>query len=254
MTPLEVTEGIVGRFREDAGPWTYSLTGTESLARKADTTTRNLAGGVAVGLAIGGLILALDALSKFASNTPDNSVVIGAWAIAGLLFLAAGLVAAIGLRNWPMSLAITRGQAAPTAAPAAAPAADPAATVSAAQQLLAAAAALPANDTAGFAAAVAAVNGAAVALAATAAPATTSKTQPATTATTVTPVSPKVVAAGLAGALSTAFWTVAAATFWKHTLDATAIGVLAPATTTIVATAAAYIRTDVLRVAKDVGL
>jgi hypothetical protein len=64
-------------------------------------------------------------------------------------------------------------------------------------------------------------------------------------------ISPKVVSGGLAGAASTAFWTIAAATFWKHTITApTTVAVLAGSTTTILSTAAAYLRSDELRVAQ----
>jgi hypothetical protein len=68
-----------------------------------------------------------------------------------------------------------------------------------------------------------------------------------------TTVSPKVISGGVAGAVSTAFWTIAAATFWHNsTFDKPTIAVLAAATTTILATSAAYLRNDELRVAKVV--
>lgn len=56
--------------------------------------------------------------------------------------------------------------------------------------------------------------------------------------------SPKVVAGTLAGAISTAFWTVAAATFWKHTFSSEALAALIAPTTTLISAAAAYVKAD----------
>ena len=61
------------------------------------------------------------------------------------------------------------------------------------------------------------------------------------------PVSPKVTAATVAGAVATAFWTVAAATFWKDVFDATAVAALTGATTTILAAVLAFVVPDRLR-------
>ncbi len=66
-------------------------------------------------------------------------------------------------------------------------------------------------------------------------------------------VSPKVTAGASAGVVSTAFWTIATATFWKHTFTPDALAVLVSSTTAIVGSAAAYFRTDPLRVPQRVS-
>jgi len=66
-------------------------------------------------------------------------------------------------------------------------------------------------------------------------------------------VSPKVTAGASAATVATAFWTIATATFWKHTFTPAALALLVSSTTTIVGSAAAYLRTDPLRVPQRVS-
>ena len=55
------------------------------------------------------------------------------------------------------------------------------------------------------------------------------------------PPSDKATGAGLAAALSTIFWVIAAATFWADTFSETTLATLTGATTTVLAFVGAYV-------------
>lgn len=59
--------------------------------------------------------------------------------------------------------------------------------------------------------------------------------------------SPKVIAGGVAGAVSFVFWTIAVATFFKDTFNETTLAGLVAATTTILSAVAGYFKVDPLR-------
>ena len=60
-------------------------------------------------------------------------------------------------------------------------------------------------------------------------------------------VSPKVTAASFAAAITTIFWTIAAATFWKKTFSDSSLAALTGASATVLAYAGSYITRDPLR-------
>jgi len=66
-------------------------------------------------------------------------------------------------------------------------------------------------------------------------------------ATAAGQVSPKVNFAALGAALGTIFWTIAAATWWKHTFSAATLAALTGATATIVSFGLGYLMADPLR-------
>jgi hypothetical protein len=216
---LEVLDKVASDLT--ASSWHLSLNGAQSTFSATgtpDTASRQLGLFVAALVAGLGVVLGLFGLDKFVTSTSDNinnSVVIGTWVLAGFLCLLGALVAAVALRDPPTSLKVSHN--------------PPAAQT---------------GDKGGSAAGKKAGS-----------PESTVPSSPpaaASTSSTTTP-SPKVIAGGIAGALATVFWTIAGATFWRHTLDTAAIGTLAPSTSTLVSVIAGYLKTDALRAAADLN-
>lgn len=60
-------------------------------------------------------------------------------------------------------------------------------------------------------------------------------------------VSPKVSAAAVGGSITTIFWAIAAATWWRHTFSASSLAALTGATATVLSYAFGYFMSDPLR-------
>jgi hypothetical protein len=265
---------VVDKLLAQAGPgsWKYSLTGTESLTRMDSLTKHRSdnAARLAVGLAGAGTVLAFLGTLWFTFRSPSSTIVIGAWAVAGFLLLIAAIIAWVGLRDAPITLEVSVGSS--DAGGHAGPSDD---IEKATKSLLEYIGDIHASnghvprtvltklrtlkkelETAmqgeganGFATAHSTAssssNGAAPSASGQSADAPSGeKKDPANT------ISPKVVAGGVAGALSVLFWTLAGATFWKSTLSTDTIATLASSTTTLLSAFAAYVVKDTLRVTR----
>ena len=262
----------------DAPRWALRTPGSELLASA-------IAAIGALGLAGLAVALAWHTTNQLATANADLAFEVGAWATIGVLLIGAAIAAFVAFRNKQLHLRMTQltggddaaqalaasatgsgtggGTSGGTAtgpgpAAAAAGAADAAAHTEAAAAY-AVAAGRAADNSAPDAAASAASAATAHAAAAAAAAATGAPAQVGSGVTSGTPtgsksapnpattISPKVVAGGTAGAVAFSFWTIAAATFWKHTFTSDALSALVGSTTAIVSTAAAYLRNDPLR-------
>jgi hypothetical protein len=264
-----------GKIRsESESNWHFSIEAPRWAVRspRGNTTTSIVAGAAAFLLAGFAFWLAWHATDKLVGSQSALTVQIGPWTAVGALLLGAGVAAYAAMGSSRLQLRMTQLADGETAAKALATSASghtqgagPAAAGAAAGSLeIAAAHAVAADQHAAAAAgaaggapdaapavasaeasaasAHASLAGAAVGAGSGSAGDNASATDPATV------ISPKVWAGGIAGGVSFTFWTIAAATFWKNTFSSDALAALVGSTTVIVSAAAAYLRTDPLRV------
>jgi hypothetical protein len=263
-----------GKIRRDAeSNWHFSIEAPRWAVRspEGNTATAVVAGVAAFLLAGFAFWLAWHATDKLVGSQSAMTVQIGPWAAVGALLVAAGAAAYAAMGSSRLQLRMTQltaGEAPAKALAASVSAngqgADPAgAGLAAANIAIAAAHAVAADQQAALAAgaagdapaaapAVASAHSAAASAHASAADAaagagggSADSISNAQDPTTV--ISPKVWAGSIAGGISFAFWTIASATFWKGTFSGDVLAALVGATTVIFSAAAAYLRTDPLR-------
>jgi hypothetical protein len=276
LTLLTTIDKMGGKIRSEAeSNWHFAIEAPSWAVRspRGNATTSAVAGGAALLLAGSAFWLAWHAVNKLTGSQSALAVQIGPWAAVGALLVGAGVAAYAATGSRRLQLRMTQLADGETAAKALAASAsgqaqadgsagvgaaapgniEIAAAHAAAADLHAAAAAGAAGAAPDAAPAVASAESSAAAAHASVAGAavgggsgsvggTSSAKDPATT------ISPKVWAGSIAGAVSFSFWTIAAATFWKSTFSSDALAALVGSTTTIVSAAAAYWRTDPLRV------
>lgn len=245
----------------DEGRWHFTAEAPRWAVRSTEGNilTSIIAGATAFLLAVSGFWLAWHAVDKLTGSRPALAVQIGPWvAVAGLLtgacvaaYVAMG-TGRLQLRMSQLTDDATTGQSGPGAAAAPNGNVYIAAIHAAEADRHAAAAAHAAGQDPAAAPAVASAESSAASAHASVADAAaggqsgSAGGSPSTT-DPAKKTSPKVWATSLAGAISFAFWTIAAATFWKNTFSSDVLAALVGATTTIVAAAAGYHRTDPLR-------
>jgi len=255
--------------------WNFSINAPRwSFVPEDRGSRQSLAGaGLAILLTGSALLLAWHASDELARHKSGLAAQIGPWVVIGILLLVAGAAAFTAFSGQRLHVRITQlsgsdAAAAALAASTSAPgrqtsqAASPQAAGSAAAAQahaseatrLAAQATQAAGDADPAAAAAAASAASAHAAAANAAGATAASSAVASKSSGKNPattISPKVWAGSIAGAVSFSFWTIAAATFWKHTFTADALAALVGSTTTLVSALAAHFKVDPLRVKAD---
>lgn len=273
-TVLDIVK-TMGDKVADKSNWHFYVEAPGWTARTARTNqiVSSIAGAAAFALAVVASLLAWLALDKLTTPpsgtaSPPLAVQIAPWAVVGALLVAAGVSARAAMNNSRLRLRLTQLNKGKTAAKALAASASDQASAhgppgaaqnietatdhAAAADKQAAAAVNAAGDNpdaapaaasalASAAAAHASVAGAAAGGNSTANGASNGK-DPATT------VSPKVWAGSIAGAASASFWTIAAATFWKHSISSDSLAALVGSTTTLASATAAHIKRDPLRV------
>lgn len=261
---------------ENSGNWHFSISAPRWALRssKFGALDSVIAFLVAIGLAVGGVILAWHASDELTKSKTGLAVQIGPWVVVAVLLIAAGAAAIAAFGSQRLHLRITEltdGDAAATALAASAsesgllkggtagangPVDSTGAVTTHARE--AARLAQKATDAANQATpdvAAAANSAAASAHAAAATAAQVAAADGASGAAGSSPsdqnaattISPKVWAGTIAGAVSFSFWTIATATFWKNTFSSDALAALVGSTTAIVASAAAYFKADPLR-------
>jgi hypothetical protein len=255
--------------------WHFSIEAPRWAVRspRGNTVTSVVAGAAAFLMAGFAFWLAWHATDKLIGSQSALTVQIGPWAAVGALLVGAGVAAYAAMGSSRLHLRMTQlaggetaakalaasasGQAqggGPTAAGGAAGNIEIAAAHAAAADQHAAAAAGAAGKAPDAAPAVASAEASAasahasVAGAAAAGGGSDSGADSSNTKDPATTISPKVWAGSIAGAVSFSFWTIATATFWKNTFSSDALSALVGSTTTVVSAAAAYLRTDPLRV------
>ena len=263
------------KIRSDAqSNWHLSIEAPRWAVRTPDANARtSVAAGVTAFL-LGGLAfwLAWHATDKLVGSHSALTVQIGPWTAVGALLVGAGVAAYAAVGSSRLHLRMTQLADGETPAKALAASvssngqgAGPAGASAAAGNLAIAAAHATAADQHAAAAADAAGHApdAAPAVASAQASAASAHSSVAGAAVSggsdsggsssstqdpTTVISPKVWAGGIAGGISFTFWTIASATFWKTTFSSDVLAALVGSTTVILAAAAAYLRTDPLRV------
>jgi hypothetical protein len=263
------------KIRSDAqSNWHLSIEAPRWAVRTPDANARTSVAAGVVAFLLGGLAfwLAWHATDKLVGSHSALTVQIGPWTAVAALLVGAGVAAYAAIGSSRLHLRMTQLADGETPAKALAASASSngqgagsagasstsgnleiaAAHAIAADQHAAAAAgaaghapdAAPAaaSAAASAASAHASVAGAAVS-GGSGSGGSSSSTQDPTTV-----ISPKVWAGGIAGGISFTFWTIATATFWKSTFSSDVLAALVGSTTVILSAAAAYLRTDPLRV------
>lgn len=259
------------KIRSDAeSNWHLSIEAPRWAVRTPSANARTSVATGVVAFLLAGLAfwLAWHATDKLVGSQSALTVQIGPWTAVGALLVGAGVAAYAAIGSSRLHLRMTQladgetpakalaasvssnGQGAGSAGASAAAGnlAIAAAHATAADQHAAAAA-----DAAGHAPAVASAEASAASAHAAVAGAAVSGgsdsgSGSSSTQDPTTVISPKVWAGGIAGGISFTFWTIASATFWKTTFSSDVLAALVGSTTVILSAAAAYLRTDPLRV------